>query len=253
MSSQRKADPAIQLPLFSQGEYNVDFCVRESSRARRLSIKVHADGRVEVVAPRRTRPADVQSFVARHREWIVNTSVEQRNRFPKQDRSLPARIDFSAVRQRWSVEYSSVPGQVWRSREREECLRLSGDTNQPRGAYDLLRRWLAKRGRQHLLPWLRELSSETGLIYETVQIRGQRTRWGSYSSSGTVSLNYCLLFLAPEIVRYLLIHELCHARHMNHSKRYWKLVERYEPDYRVLDRRLTDAWVDVPGWVFADK
>lgn len=244
---------SIQLPLFSETSDNVDFFVRESARARSLSIKIHADGQVEVVAPRRTSPYEVQTFVTRHREWIAKTSAELKSRFPKQDRSLPERIDLAALRESWPVEYETSPARPWRARERGACLSLCGDNSRPAGAYDQLRRWLARRARRHLVPWLQELSAETGLVYESTQIRGQRTRWGSYSSSGTVSLNYCLLFLAPEIVRYLLIHELCHTAHMNHSKRYWKLVERHEPDYRVLDRRLTDAWVDVPGWVFAEK
>jgi hypothetical protein len=62
-------------------------------------------------------------------------------------------------------------------------------------------------------------------------------------------LNLCLLFLAPELMRYLLIHELCHGRHMNHSKRFWTLVGRFEPDYRRLDRALTESWREVPAWL----
>jgi predicted metal-dependent hydrolase len=82
-----------------------------------------------------------------------------------------------------------------------------------------------------------------------MHIRAQRTCWGSHSSSGTISLNLCLLFLRPAVVRYLMLHELCHGRHMNHSKRFWKLVGQFEPDYRMLDRELTECWQEVPGWV----
>ncbi len=99
------------------------------------------------------------------------------------------------------------------------------------------------------MPSLERCSSETGLNYARVQVRGQRTRWGSYSSTGTLSINYCLMFLDPELVKYLFVHELCHSRHMNHSARYWRLVERYMPGCRQLDRALSEAWKDVPGWV----
>jgi predicted metal-dependent hydrolase len=85
--------------------------------------------------------------------------------------------------------------------------------------------------------------------FRKVQIRAQRTCWGSRSGSGTISLNVCLLFLEPAVVRYLLIHELCHGRHMDHSKRYWKLVSRFEPRYRCLDKRLTESWRRVPVWM----
>jgi predicted metal-dependent hydrolase len=96
---------------------------------------------------------------------------------------------------------------------------------------------------------LKALSAVTGNPYKKMHIRGQRTCWGSHSSSGTVSINYCLLFLEPEAVRYLMIHELCHARNMNHSRRFWKFVSKFEPDYRRLDRALTDSWNQVPVWL----
>jgi predicted metal-dependent hydrolase len=81
-----------------------------------------------------------------------------------------------------------------------------------------------------------------------VQIRLQRTRWGSCSSSGSISLNASLLFVAPALVRYLFVHELCHLFSMNHSRRFWNAVERFEPDYRALDRKLTAAWALIPLW-----
>jgi predicted metal-dependent hydrolase len=81
-----------------------------------------------------------------------------------------------------------------------------------------------------------------------VQVRLQRTRWGSCSSSGTVSLNAALLFLEPNVVRYLFVHELCHLVALNHSRKFWTEVARHEPDYEALDRRLTQAWHEIPLW-----
>jgi predicted metal-dependent hydrolase len=72
-------------------------------------------------------------------------------------------------------------------------------------------------------------------------VRGQKTCWGSHSSTGTISINYCLLFLEPALVRYLMVHELCHARHMNHSRRFWRAVGLHEPDYERLDRVVEDS------------
>jgi hypothetical protein len=63
-----------------------------------------------------------------------------------------------------------------------------------------------------------------------------------------ISLNCKLLFLAPELVRHVLVHELCHTVELNHSPRFWALVQRFEPDARTLRRRMRDAWRDVPVW-----
>jgi predicted metal-dependent hydrolase len=83
-----------------------------------------------------------------------------------------------------------------------------------------------------------------------VAIRCQRTRWGSCSTRGTVSLNCSLVFLRPQVVHYLFVHELAHTKHMNHSSSFWHLVAKLEPEYRSLDRELLAGWRTVPSWIF---
>jgi predicted metal-dependent hydrolase len=110
--------------------------------------------------------------------------------------------------------------------------------------------WLYRTAAEHLGAAIEDLSRQTGLDYARLQLRRQRTRWGSCSSTGTISLNVCLMFQRPEVVRYLLLHELCHRRHMNHSRRFWRLVESFEQDWRALDAELVQGWRNVPAWVF---
>lgn len=79
-----------------------------------------------------------------------------------------------------------------------------------------------------------------GITYGKITIRNQRTRWGSCSSKGNLNFN-CLLMLLPEEIReYVIIHELCHRREMNHSVGFWAEVEKYCPDYRKLRKRLKE-------------
>ena len=126
---------------------------------------------------------------------------------------------------------------------------LSGRTGDDKLCVAALKRWLASLAKTEFAPRLRALSVTTGNGYKKMHVRGQKTCWGSHSSSGTISINYCLLFLDPDSLRYLMIHELCHARHMDHSKRFWNLVGKFEPDYKRLDKALTDSWNRVPVWV----
>ena len=114
----------------------------------------------------------------------------------------------------------------------------------------MLRSWLKRAAYERLAPRLLQLATELNCPVARVSIRCQRTRWGSCSTRGTVSLNCSLLFLPMDVVRYLFVHELAHTKHMNHSASFWRLVERIEPDYRRLDRALLAGWRTVPGWVF---
>ena len=79
-------------------------------------------------------------------------------------------------------------------------------------------------------------------------MRAQRTRWGSCSNRKTISLNAKLLFIPEDLIRYALIHELCHTRRLDHSRKFWALVKQYETDYLVKDKRLRAAWRLVPAW-----
>jgi predicted metal-dependent hydrolase len=88
----------------------------------------------------------------------------------------------------------------------------------------------------------------TGLTYNRLSIRSQKTRWGSCSSRGNISLNDQLLFLPADAVEYLMIHELCHTRHLNHSKAFWTLVQTHCPDYRTHEKLLRRSQGLVPDW-----
>lgn len=79
-----------------------------------------------------------------------------------------------------------------------------------------------------------ELNQQYGFPYKLVSVRNQKTRWGSCSKSGTLSFNYRLLFVDPAIRDYVLVHELCHTQHMNHSVRFWQLVAQTVPNYKQL-------------------
>lgn len=246
-------DAARQLALFSDTEEpgtSSGFSVRPNKRARKLSIKVFPRGRVEVVVPPRTRPETVQAFVRENTDWINNARASFAAIHPPEPFILPNQVELAAIDRRFRVRYERLSGQrTVHYRSDGDTVVLSGRTGDDQPCVAALKRWLATIARTEFAPRLQQLSAQTGNPFKKMHVRGQRTCWGSHSSSGTISINYCLLFLDPDTVRYLMIHELCHARHMNHSKRFWKLVGQFEPDYKRLDKALTDAWNRVPVWL----
>ena len=240
-----------QLQLFDARSGGDRWTVRTSRRARRLSVRVYPGGRVEVVVPPGASAASVQKFVGMHRQWI-HRRVEDLSTAAAVDESLPATIKLPALGRHYSVEYQRTAAADARVRVAgENVLIVSGRLHDERSIVSALRAWLAALAREELGKELARVAADCGFRYARAQIRRQRTRWGSCSASGTISMNVCLLFLRPQVVRYLLIHELCHTRHMNHSNRFWSLVESCEPEYRELDRELLRGWQTVPGWMFS--
>jgi predicted metal-dependent hydrolase len=244
---------ARQLKLFADTERpgeSPGFSVRESGRAKRLSIKVYPRGRVEVVVPKRTRARDVQTFVDEHRDWIEQTRASFAAKHPPEPFSLPDCVNLAAIGRRVRVAYRPRRNtDTVRFRRHGDLLVLTGNTSDEAMCIAALKRWLAIVAKEELEAWLRALSIRTGDSFKRMQVRGQKTCWGSHSSTGTISINYCLLFLEPTLVRYLMVHELCHARHMNHSRRFWRAVAQHEPDYKRLDRELGESWSKIPGWL----
>ncbi len=245
------ADAAPQLTLFDVRSTGAPFCVRQSARARRLAVRVYPGGRVEVTVPVGTRPDAVEAFVARHRRWIDTKAAEFRGRPNPALEPLPERIALQALGRQWNVTYLPGSRSMVRARGGDE-LEVRGDATRQADTRRALRNWLVEEARTALEPWLASVAHSCDLRYLRLQLRRQRTRWGSCSRSGTISLNVCLLFQPPPVVRYLLVHELCHTRHMNHSPRFWRLVAEHEPDYKQLDRSLTRGWQHVPGWVYSE-
>jgi len=239
----------LQMTLWTDREVGVAWNVRISRRANRMSMRVFPGGRVEVVVPQGAGLPAVERFVARHREWAERRSKELLQLAPKAADRQPESVEVRLLDRLWSVEY--VPGRRVRAEQvGDSTLRVHAPAVTDRHASQALVPWITRLASHELAQRLRPLAAELGIDYSRLTVRRQRTRWGSCSTRGTISLNVCLLFQRPEVVRYLMIHELCHRRHMNHSKRFWSLVASFEPGWQPLDVELLQGWRHVPAWVF---
>jgi hypothetical protein len=239
----------MQLALWSTRDAAPGWHVRISRRARRLSMRVFPGGRVEVVVPPGVGIPAVERFVARHREWAERRSMELALQSPHAGERRPTTLALAYTGRTWQVDYvHGARSTVVEAEPGRLRVRTPGGTDRQVGL--ALLRWLTREASAGLRDGLDVVSGEIGIDYARMLLRRQRTRWGSCSTAGTISLNVCLMFQRPEVVRYLMIHELCHRRHMNHSERYWRLVESFEPHWRALDRELLKGWRHVPAWVF---
>ena len=234
-----------QLSLFETRSSSDPFAVRVSPRARRLTARVHVGGRVEIVVPVGVNARAVRDFVQRFTPWI-DRKVAAMQCFTEPASPVPRSIEFAFSGEHFEVHWQETAKRAI-AHHGDILLVHAPDHHLARL---LLRGWLKRAAHERLAPALMRSAQALNYSVQRVVIRCQRTRWGSCSTRGTVSLNCSLVFLRQEVVRYLFMHELAHTRHMNHSPRFWRLVQTLEPDYRRLDRELLAGWRTVPLWVF---
>ncbi len=225
-----------------------DVVIRESTRSRRLLLRVHESAQVEVVVPRGTPQRLIEQFVASHLEWIATRVARARAKARPPEAFPPTLLHLAAIGEHWQLQWVAGAGRARVREVGEERLELRG-SGSPAAQRAALLRWLAARAKDVLGAWLAEVAAEHGFAYTGLQVRLQRTRWGSCSSRGRISLNLALLFQPPDVLRYLLVHELAHTRHMNHSRRFWEQVAACEPKFRQLDAQLRTGWRNVPEWL----
>jgi predicted metal-dependent hydrolase len=206
-----------------------EWSVRRSPRARRIRVCVDAHAGVEVVLPARAAQREAAAAVAELRPWI--------------EKRLAA---VAAARARLQAPPGSVPylgealalrAEQGRSRAHRRGSELLVPAADPAPAVE---RWYRRAARAEIAPRLDEASAALGRPYTTLTIRNQRTRWGSCSQAGAMSFNWRLL-LAPEaVLDYVVWHEACHLVLMDHSRRFWRLLERHLPGYREPRRWLRE-------------
>ena len=229
-----------------------DYTIRESARAKHVRFKVSVSDGLVVVIPKGFERKRIPELLKRKQYWLtraLNEMEKHREDIPPLDQH-PMEVEFPAISRTWQLDWIETGGPKISIKEIDQLrLQITGSIEDRTAWQPGLKRWLIERGREHLIPWTENLSQELGIHIKRLTVRCQKTRWGSYSTRGTVSLNAQLLLLPRRLARYVLIHELCHAVHPNHSSRFWQLVRRWEPEADRLRAELRNAWRLVPGWL----
>ncbi len=232
----------------------LDYTIRESPKAKHVSLKMSIKGDLEVIIPKGFDKKRIPEILRSKQRWIerVTRRMVDQQALAGSDVSAdrPRRISLQAIGEVWKVEYRPTrqPG-IRISEQANFKLVLQGDTENADLCRAALQQWVAQKSQIHLLPWLSTVSKELKLPFKAGSIRHQKTIWGSCSIRKTISLNCKLLFLPKHLVRYVFVHELCHTIHLNHSQDFWKLVGKHESDYEALDAGLRDARYLVPWWM----
>ena len=226
--------------------------IRVSARAKNVIIKLIPGKGIEVVLPKGVSKKEVPKFLEKRGDWIDSGIRKLEGKglslFP-QELVLPEEIFFEASEELLFIYRVKSTRATLRVLRNVDKLILSGSDWTPELEIRALKKVVKSTAKKFLIPELERISKEFNLSFNKVSIRSQRKRWGSCSVKGNINLNMKLMFLPYNLVRYILIHELCHTIHLNHSAKYWRLVKMVEPQYQRLEKELSESGKLVPAWI----
>ncbi len=233
------------LKLSNQKYY--PYKILRSDRAKYVRIKLSQNGELSLVIPRGVSEIKANQFLHTKLSWLEKNLSKIKK---SDDQGLPNVLELLFLREEWSVNYEiNQDRKLLLSETKNNCMVISGRAELMReieSINKLFFSWLKKKARPELTRQLELLAEQFGFDYQRVSIRAQKTRWGSCSNKKNISLNCKLLFMPDCVVRYVLIHELCHTIEMNHSQRFWKLVEECDPDYQKHRKQLNQIAKKLP-------
>lgn len=231
---------------------SIEFAIRYSARTRSARLRVGAREGLVVVVPAGLPRERVQQIVVSKRDWIASKldDIEAiRHLIPKVSPARPQAFDLPALAETWRVEYREMRRtSVGAKTDKPGRIVVFGATDDVDACHAALRRWLARRAAEALPPWVESVAAQFWQRPAAVAIKNQRTRWGSCAASGRITLNCKLLFLPRELVRYVIVHELCHLVEPNHSHRFWAHVRALDREAELRHGMMREAWKFVPMW-----
>ncbi len=205
----------------------IDKLVRSSRKT--IALIIQPDGTLMVRAPLRMSDVRIRAFVEDHAEWVTKTRAKVRSAVRAEEKRYAEGELFPFMGQSYPLKI--VPRQRPYLKFDYRAFTIS-KTALPK-AKEVFIKWYENAAALNLLFRTSQLATSYHYGFKRIRISSARTRWGSCSTSGTISFTYRLIMAPPEVVDYVIIHELVHTKIHNHSKTFWRRVEQIMPDYKA--------------------
>ena len=232
--------------LVSLGEYQVclngrlvSYRLKQSHYLHGIRLEICQDTGLTVVVPIKYRQDEIDHILQKKACWILRYLPDSK---PWQLPLFSKELDHG---ERISYLGKKIELRITNATDNADPVRLEGqriyiNLNGHGNSVALtLEKWYRGQAKVIFTRKADVFKNVMGVSYNKILIRGQKTRWGSCSPSGTLSLNWKLLMAPEPVIDYVIIHELAHLRHMNHSRKFWELVAKYCPNWKKHRRWLT--------------
>ncbi len=216
---------------------DVPVSVVENARSQRLTLRIQPGGEeLRMSVPPKTPFREIDAFLQKHRNWVA----ARISRMPKVQSLTAGEIILLRDEPHRIVHKGSGRGLIKVLQHQDEWqIHVHGDERHlPRRVVDFLK----KQARADLLRAVDVHAGNLGVKPKSISIRDTKTRWGSCSSNGSLSFSWRIILAPPNVLDYLAAHEVAHLREMNHSPRFWKLVEETCPHSKP-----SRAWLKAHG------
>ncbi len=203
------------------------YLLKESKRAKYVRLQVKEKKKIELIVPYRYPLNEAEKFLISKTGWLkkhIKISTENKYLYFGKEIKIAHNHDLFHKHHHLNFE--------------KNLLTITSPRGSRLTTGTLYNEWLKQKAKEFLPQRVKVLADKYGFNIRKISIRGQKTRWGSCSKDGNISLNFQLLLYRNELIDYVIIHELCHLIEMNHSPRFWNLVEKFLPSYKKLRKEL---------------
>lgn len=221
-------------------------------RAKRLTLSIRPDRPMRLTSNLSTSQNEMLAFLRSHENWILKNyekikAIEEKYQKPQLQNA--ALFPFLGELKYFTFAVG-VAGKTSSQKPRFEiedgfliCTLPAGETSADFSAEvleTLLQNFYQKQGIEFLQSRVPIWVERTGLVPAKIKFNRAKTRWGSCNSKKQINMNWKLICYAPHLIDYVIVHELCHLKHMNHSEQFWNLLAGYMPEYRVYEKILDE-------------
>jgi predicted metal-dependent hydrolase len=224
----------------------------QRSKRRSIGFLINEDG-LRITAPRWVTLADIEKAIHEKQTWILRKLAERRELTARRARPVMqwcdgARLPYLGNEITLRITPASASGTHFRHEASELIISLPHDASEQQ-LKDRVQAWLQQEARREFNQRLPIFAEKLNVRYHSMALSAATTRWGSCTSQGKIRLNWRLIHFSPQIIDYVVAHELAHLREMNHSPRFWATVQSVFPDFEIARHQLRQhASADLPDF-----
>lgn len=222
------------------------YTIKKHRLAKHVKLRAKDNLCVEITIPTRFNLKHIPAILEENKTWIIKHLAQ--SHVIRND-VLPHQIKLMAMNQTWNIYYEECQSSPEMIIKPNLEIVFVGKKLDIKIYKKNLILWVKRQAKKHLLAELTRLSKIMSMNFDTLTIRDQKSRWGSCSSTKSISLNYKLILLPAHLLQHVIIHELCHTVHLNHSEKFWNKVAEFDINWREHRRELRKADKYMPEWL----